>query len=115
MQPTMYRQCKAIDRWILEQIIIVIFLTISYCRAIFFISGISMDRPLRLAKWYADNQTSRPERRGGSRNDDKWKERKLLISEHIQSFTCRAGHFARVWPSNKRCVCNLCSASAKNE
>ena len=70
-----------------------------------------MDRPLRLAKWYADNQTSRherrggsrnddnetsrPERRGRSRNDDKWKERKLLISEHIQSFTYRASHCAR--------------------
>ena len=53
-----------------------------------------MDRPLRLAKWYADNQISRPERRGGSRNDDKWKERNLLISEHIQSFTCRASQVA---------------------
>lgn len=47
----------------------------------------------RVAKYYALNATARPERRGGARkvaeNDDK----KQLVMDHIQTFTCRASHY----------------------
>ncbi|XP_034047172.1 uncharacterized protein LOC117528648 [Thalassophryne amazonica] len=69
---------------------------------------IRKDRASRVAQYYAETAETRPERRGGARNIQENKQRRQLIVEHIQSFTCRASHYGRRGaPGRKYLPCDL--------
>lgn len=48
-----------------------------------------------MARYYAENAEARPERRGGARKVTENEEKKKLVMDHIQTFTCRASHYGR--------------------
>ncbi|KAL1276037.1 hypothetical protein QQF64_035660 [Cirrhinus molitorella] len=63
----------------------------TFCAAL----GIGKDRVARVARYYAENAEARPERRGGARKVTENEEKKKLVMDHIQTFTCRASHYGR--------------------
>ena len=58
-------------------------------------TGISRDRPVRIAKYFIEQGCPRPENRGGARKTSEYDEKKAAIVEHISTFTCRASHYTR--------------------
>lgn len=48
-----------------------------------------------MARYYAENAEARPERRGGAHKVTENEEKKKLVMNHIQTFTCRASHYGR--------------------
>lgn len=59
------------------------------------IAGIKKDRVQNIAKHWLQTSKAHPENRGGSREDADLNAKKQMIQGHIQSFTCRASHYAR--------------------
>ena len=57
--------------------------------------GVSPDRCLRIAQYYAEHGVMRPETRGGARVAEGAAEKREAIVDHIGSFMCRASHYAR--------------------
>ena len=71
-------------------------------------SGVSKDRVSRVAKYYAQKTTVRPERRGGARKVEENEEKKRHIQAHIQTFKCRASHYGRRGaPGRKYLPCDM--------
>ena len=60
-----------------------------------FYLGIGRDRLQNIAKHWHKTGTPRPELRGGYRKSDQFQPLKHAIRQHIESFTCRASHYAR--------------------
>ena len=60
------------------------------------LTGISRDRPVRIAKYFVEHDGSpRPENRGGARQTAMYDGKKAAIVEHISTFSCRASHYIR--------------------
>ena len=47
-----------------------------------------------VALYYAGHATGHPENRGGARNADDKQAKRDVVIQHIESFTCRASHYA---------------------
>lgn len=58
-------------------------------------AAVSQARSTRIAQYYKETGESRPERRGGFRQANKYNGQKEAIKEHIQQFTCQASHYGR--------------------
>lgn len=48
-----------------------------------------------IAKYWLENGKARPENRAGSRENEEQAAKKDMVRKHIQSFNCRASHYAR--------------------
>lgn len=59
------------------------------------IFGVCSDRVLRVAQYYAEHGTARPETRGGARKVAEHAEAREAVITHITSFMCRASHYGR--------------------
>ncbi|XP_061746904.1 uncharacterized protein LOC133545391 isoform X2 [Nerophis ophidion] len=69
---------------------------ISVCKASFLsILCVNKDRVSHVAKYWLENGVAMPEQRGGARTMEQKLEKKRAIQDHIQTFTCRASHYAR--------------------
>ena len=53
------------------------------------------DRLSRLARQFLKEGVPKQERRGGSRQTAQYVELKEAVASHIETFTCRASHYAR--------------------
>ncbi|CAL9701146.1 unnamed protein product [Knipowitschia caucasica] len=56
---------------------------------------VKKDRLCNIAKFWKQNGVPMPERRGGARRSEERAAKREAIREHIQTFTCRASHYAR--------------------
>ena len=61
----------------------------------FFFSGVKEYSVQSVARYWLEHGTSRPKNRGGPRKVAEYNEKKAHIRAHIQTFTCRASHYAR--------------------
>lgn len=60
-----------------------------------FILGVKKDRVQSIAKYWLENGKARPENRGGPRETEEQTAKEDIVRKHIQSFNCRASHYAR--------------------
>ena len=58
-------------------------------------AGVSKDRCARLARYYSEHVVPHLEQRGGNRGAEEQEAKLQAVADHIQSFTCRASHYAR--------------------
>lgn len=58
-------------------------------------AGVKKDRLSRIAQFWMENGTPRPELRGGHRVNSEREKLKEQIRDHVTSFTCRASHYGR--------------------
>ena len=66
------------------------------------------DRVSRVARYYVEHATSRPENRGGARNVEEKEMKRSTIEDHIETFKCRASHYGRRGaPGRKFLPCDL--------
>ncbi|XP_052427306.1 uncharacterized protein LOC127969418 [Carassius gibelio] len=66
------------------------------CHASFLsIFCVKKDRVQSIAKYWLENGKARPEHHGGPREIEAQTAKKDIVRKHIQSFNCRASHYAR--------------------
>ena len=71
------------------------YLSLSFYFILFYHFGVKKDRLANIAKYWMSKGVARPENLCGARNIARNQTRREAVQNHIQSFSCRASHYAR--------------------